>query len=395
MNKIKKIAIFTGNRAEFGLLSPIIRSLIDVKKFDVKIIASGSHLEKNYGSTIKEIKENGFKIYSQIKLNYPKDKKNTTSLAISDGAKQISKVLFKLKPDLFIVYADSVEGFAAVIASTQMNIVTAHIEGGDLTQGGALDDSVRHAMSKLSHIHFTSNKSAKDRLIKLGEEKWRVFNVGFAAIDLFKKNTYASSNEIIKKFKIDISKPIILFTQHPITTNYTESEKEISPSLKALNKIAKLNYNIIITYPNNDIGSLKIINKIKKIKNRKIKIYNSIGSFYYHGILNLNKLKIQKVVCVGNSSSGIKETPYFKCPTVNIGTRQDGRLRANNVIDVNYNANEIYLAIIRSINDVSFQDKINKTHNPYDGGNTGKNIANILKKLNFDIKKILNKQMTY
>lgn len=395
MNKIKKIAIFTGNRAEFGLLSPIIRSLIDVKKFDVKIIASGSHLEKNYGSTIKEIKENGFKIYSQIKLNYPKDKKNTTSLAISDGAKQISKVLFKLKPDLFIVYADRFEGFAAVIASTQMNIVTAHIEGGDLTQGGALDDSVRHAMSKLSHIHFTSNKSAKDRLIKLGEEKWRVFNVGFAAIDLFKKNTYASSNEIIKKFKIDISKPIILFTQHPITTNYTESEKEISPSLKALNKIAKLNYNIIITYPNNDIGSLKIINKIKKIKNRKIKIYNSIGSFYYHGILNLNKLKIQKVVCVGNSSSGIKETPYFKCPTVNIGTRQDGRLRANNVIDVNYNANEIYLAIIRSINDVSFQDKINKTHNPYDGGNTGKNIANILKKLNFDIKKILNKQMTY
>ena len=165
--------------------------------------------------------------------------------------------------------------------------------------------------------------------------------------------------------------------------------------MKALNKIAKLNYNIIITYPNNDIGSLKIINKIKKIKNRKIKIYNSIGSFYYHGILNLNKLKIQKVVCVGNSSSGIKETPYFKCPTVNIGTRQDGRLRANNVIDVNYNANEIYLAIIRSINDVSFQDKINKTHNPYDGGNTGKNIANILKKLNFDIKKILNKQMTY
>ena len=395
MNKIKKIAIFTGNRAEFGLLSPIIRSLIDVKKFDVKIIASGSHLEKNYGSTIKEIKENGFKIYSQIKLNYPKDKKNTTSLAISDGAKQISKVLFKLKPDLFIVYADRFEGFAAVIASTQMNIVTAHIEGGDLAQGGALDDSVRHAMSKLSHIHFTSNKSAKDRLIKLGEEKWRVFNVGFAAIDLFKKNTYASSNEIIKKFKIDISKPIILFTQHPITTNYTESEKEISPSLKALNKIAKLNYNIIITYPNNDIGSLKIINKIKKIKNRKIKIYNSIGSFYYHGILNLNKLKIQKVVCVGNSSSGIKETPYFKCPTVNIGTRQDGRLRANNVIDVNYNANEIYLAIIRSINDVSFQDKINKTHNPYDGGNTGKNIANILKKLNFDIKKILNKQMTY
>ena len=395
MNKIKKIAIFTGNRAEFGLLSPIIRSLIDVKKFDVKIIASGSHLEKNFGSTIKEIKENGFKIYSQIKLNYPKDKKNTTPLAISDGVKQISKVLFKLKPELFIVYADRFEGFAAVIASTQMNIVTAHIEGGDLTQGGALDDSVRHAMSKLSHIHFTSNKSAKDRLIKLGEEKWRVFNVGFAAIDLFKKNTYASSNEIIKKFKIDINKPIILFTQHPITTNYTESEKEISPSLKALNKIAKLNYNIIITYPNNDIGSLKIINKIKKIKNRKIKVYNSIGSFYYHGILNLNKLKIQKVVCVGNSSSGIKETPYFKCPTVNIGTRQDGRLRANNVIDVNYNANEIYMAIIRSINDVSFQNKINKTHNPYDGGNTGKNIANILKKLNFNIKKILNKQMTY
>ena len=173
---IKKIAVFTGNRAEFGLLSPIISSLIKIKKFDIKIIVSGSHLEKNFGNTIKEIEGKGFSINNKIKLKYLKNKKHSTSLAISDGVKQISNALYDIRPDILLVYADRFEGFAAVIASSQMNIVTAHIEGGDLTQGGALDDSVRHSMTKLSHIHFTSNQNASQRLIKLGEEKWRIFN---------------------------------------------------------------------------------------------------------------------------------------------------------------------------------------------------------------------------
>ena len=130
-------------------------------------------------------------------------------------------------------------------------------------------------------------------------------------LDLFKNNILANKDEIINKFKIDISMPIILFTQHSVTTNYLMSDKEISPSLKALNKLSRDGYNIIITFPNNDLGSNQIIKKIKKMNNPKIKIYNSIGSYYYHGILNLNKSKIQKVVCVGNSSSGIKETPFL------------------------------------------------------------------------------------
>lgn len=397
MSKIKKIAIFTGNRAEYGLLVPIIRSLSDEDKLDVKLIVSGAHLDNSFGKTVEEIKKDGFKISSKVNINFKKNISNSTSLAISDGVKKISNTLIKIKPDIFIVYADRFEGFAAVIASTQMNVVTAHIEGGDLTQGGALDDSVRHAMTKLSHIHFASNREAKKRIIKLGEEPWRVFNVGFAALDLLKKNNVANEFDIKNKLNIDLSLPIILFTQHSVTTRYEESKKQMEESIKALIKAAKKNINVIVTYPNNDLGSfdiLKII-KSKKFKHKNIKILSSLGRFYYHGILNLNKLKIQKVVCVGNSSSGIKETPYFNCPTVNIGLRQNGRLRANNVIDVPHKEKRIYSAILKSIYDIKYLKKIKNIKNPYDGGNTGKKILKIFKDIKYNKNKLLNKKMTY
>ena len=177
--KKKRIAIFTGNRAEYGLQYPVIKAISENKHLKYDLLVSGAHLDKNFENTLKEIKQDGFNISKEIKIPLLGDSLFDTTQAIGAGIKSISLALKKINPDIFIVYADRFEGFAAVIAGTQMNIPTAHIEGGDITEGGALDDSIRHAMTKLSHFHFTTNKFATKRILAMGEESWRVKTVGF------------------------------------------------------------------------------------------------------------------------------------------------------------------------------------------------------------------------
>lgn len=392
----KIIGVFTGNRAEYGLQYPILKAIQNHKNLDYRLIISGAHLDKKFGETIKEIKNDGFKIHARVKIEMSKYLNTFTPNAISSCVIGVAKVLSKIKPDIFLVYADRFEGFAAVIASTQMNIPTAHIEGGDITEGGALDDSVRHAMTKLSHFHFTTNLQATNRILSMGEEKWRVKTVGFPAIDLLAQGNYARKKELKSKYKIDLAKPIILFTQHSVTTEYSLSRKQLLPSLKALMSLSSKDIQIIITFPNNDVGGGIIsseFNKISSKRNPNIKIYKSIGRYNYHGFLALAKDSKQRVVCVGNSSSGIKETPFFGCPTVNIGSRQQSRLRASNVIDVNYNKDEIENAIKKCLYDKTFIKKCKAVKNPYGGGKSGEKIAKTLANITQSKKIILRKKM--
>ncbi len=395
---MKTIAVFTGNRAEYGLQYPVLKAIDKHNQLQYKLIVSGAHLDSNFGETIKEIKSDGFKIDYQVNIELDEKESYATPKAIGTGILSISNALNEIKPDFLLVYADRFEGFAAVIAGTQMNIPTAHIEGGDITEGGALDDSVRHAMTKLSHIHFTTNEQATNRLLAMGEASWRVNTVGFPAIDLIADNNFASSEELVDKYKIDLNKPLVLFTQHSVTTEFELADSQILPSLEALKDLSDENYQIIITYPNNDIGGIKIIEAInnffKNTKNKNIQIHQSLGRYDYHGILSLASSKKNRIVCVGNSSSGIKETPAFYCPTVNIGSRQKGRLRALNVIDANYNKEEIYKAIKKCSTDSDFISSCQRVENPYGVGDAGKKIAKILAEIDIDLKKLLRKEMT-
>ena len=392
----KKIAIFTGNRAEYGLLYPVIKSISEHPKLEYKLLVSGAHLDSNFGETLKEISKDGFDIYDEIKINMTGKSRSSTPKAIGTGVTAISEALELLNPDLLVVYADRFEGLAAVIAGTQMNIATAHIEGGDLTEGGALDDSVRHAMTKLAHIHFTTNEEASLRILAMGEEPWRVHTVGFTAIDLIEARNYATPAEISKLLKIDINKPIVLFTQHSISQTPELSGAEISQSLDALKKLAEDGVQVIITYPNNDIGSDHIIDSLNKIDSEhreNIILHKSLGRYYYHGILALALSSENQVACVGNSSSGIKETPAFRCPTVNIGTRQEGRLRGQNVIDTGYLSNEIYKATLKCLFDTEFRQICTNGINPYWRGGAGNKIANVLSTLEIN-ESIIRKKMT-
>ena len=295
-----------------------------------------------------------------------------------------------------VVYADRFEGFAAVIASTQMNIPTAHIEGGDITEGGALDDSVRHAMTKLAHIHFTTNQQASNRILGMGEESWRVHTVGFPAIDLISAGSYASPNEICDKLQLDLTKPIVLFTQHSVTTEFEKASEQLTPSVAAMRKLAKQGVQVIMTYPNNDAGGRAIISCINKLKDEKIsgiQVHRSLGRYLYHGILALAKNPELKVVCVGNSSSGIKETPVFGCPTVNIGSRQQGRLRGENVVDSHYNSASIVKAVNSCLHDDLYRKICIETSNPYYMGDAGKKIASVLAEVPLN-QRLLKKAMT-
>ena len=396
MSQKRKIAIFTGNRAEYGLQVPIVRAISEHPDLEYFLLVSGAHLQEDFGSTVKEIEKDGFRVYSEVNLNVGEDTLFSTVQSIGMGVLSLSKVLEEIAPDFHVVYADRFEGFSAVITSTQMGIPTAHIEGGDITEGGALDDSVRHAMTKLAHLHFTTNELAAERVRRLGEESWRVFNVGFPALDLVKLGNYASSDEIGSKFKMNMDKPILVFTQHSVTTEYDVADIQVMPSLKAMQTLAQKGIQIMITYPNNDAGGKRIIGEIERLKNQRVEnlfFRKSLGRYFYHGFLNHCGL-VGTGACVGNSSSGIKETPVFGCPTVNIGSRQDGRLRATNVIDTSYDEKEIIQACEKCLYDVDFRTQSENCHNPYDGGDSGKQVADVLATIEID-RRLVQKKMTF
>lgn len=396
MTKKRVIAIFTGNRAEYGLQKPIIQAIKDHALLEYRLIVSGAHLDSNFGNTIEEIQKDGFVISGETKIDPIKQSRAFTSLSIAGVTQEVSKILNRMNPDLMVVYADRFEGFAALVASTQMNIPTAHIEGGDLTEGGALDDSIRHAMTKLAHIHFATNSDSAGRILALGEEAWRVHTVGFPAIDLIMKGDFASSTEVRDKLNLDIEKPIVLFTQHSVTTEAGNAESQLEESIQALLELLKRKVQVVITYPNNDFGSEVMIKRIRELTSlaeANLTIRPSLGRYLYHGILALARNPIARVACVGNSSSGIKETPAFFCPTVNIGSRQEGRLRGGNVIDVDYDKDLIIEAIMNCLFEEAFRKKCRESNNPYYLGGASELIANTLSEIPLD-KNLLRKRMT-
>lgn len=392
----RRIGVFTGNRAEYGLQYPVLKAIGEHPELEYQLIVSGAHLDANFGKTLDEIRNDGFHIAAEVKIEMNADSQVATAQAIGSGIMAISRALAELQPEIMVVYADRFEGFAAVIAATQMNIPTAHIEGGDLTEGGALDDSVRHAMTKLAHLHFTTNEQATNRILAMGEEAWRVHTVGFPAIDLISEGRFASRDEVVNRLGLDASRPIVLFTQHSVTTEFELAASQIQPSLAAMRRLGEGGAQIILTYPNNDAGGRAIIRELVAFAAGSppgVQLHQSLGRHLYHGVLALARDTKARVVCAGNSSSGIKETPAFGCPTVNIGSRQDGRLRGENVVDVGYDAVAIHAALDRCINDAPFRTLCHTTSNPYYLGDAGKKIAAALAGVDID-GRLLRKSMT-
>ena len=393
---VRKIAVFTGSRAEFGFLSPVLSCVAVDPRLEYYLLVSGAHLQEDFGKTLAEIEEGGFKVHTKVDVEMEEDTLYATAQAIGTGILSLSRTLDALRPDLLLVPADRYEGFSAVVAGSQMNIPVAHIEGGDYTEGGALDDSVRHAMTKLSHLHFTTNEQSAERVRRLGEEEWRIYNVGHPVLDLAAAGNFASPEEVHASLQIDRSKPIVLFCQHSVATEFDQATTQVAPSLVAMRILANKGYQVVITYPNNDAGGRAIIQKLRALDVEEVpnlKVRSSLGRYLFHGVLNMIG-RLGRGACVGNSSGGIKETPFFGCPVVNIGSRQQGRMRANNVIDVAYDSDAIESAVEKCVEDEVLRTRCRECANPYGSGNAGPQIAEVLAKATIN-SRLLQKRMTY
>jgi GDP/UDP-N,N'-diacetylbacillosamine 2-epimerase (hydrolysing) len=380
---MKRILIITERRADFSRFKPIIKLINKTKNLDYKLVVTGLHLVKEHGYTIKEIKEEKFKIFYKFPMFDKKYFQNNDGAeminALGNVFKRLSKIVKKAKPDLILSGFDIAANFALAVTGAHMNIPVAHIQGGEVS--GTIDESIRHGMSKFSNLHFTANNETKKRLIKMGEEKKNIFSVGCPSIDALFSEKNISKKNILKKFNINLDKPFIVVIQHPVTSEIEKSSKQIFKTLKA---ITKTNVQHLIVFPNNDAGSRNILKEIKK---SKLNFTKTLSLREYKTLL------CNDMLLVGNSSSGIHETASFKVPVINIGSRQEGRMKPKNVINVTHDFNKILSAIKKGMSN-NFKKKIKRIKNPYGDGNSAKRIIKIINKINFSNFKT-QKKLTY
>jgi GDP/UDP-N,N'-diacetylbacillosamine 2-epimerase (hydrolysing) len=368
----KKIYVVTGSRADYGLLKILLNKFRNDKKVDLKILVTGMHLLPDFGSTFKEIIKDGFKINKKIKILGHLDTPAAISKATGLGIIKFSSIFRLSKPDMLVVLGDRYEILSAVIAANFHQIPIAHIGGGDTTLG-SIDESIRHSITKMSWLHFASSLSSKKRIVQLGENPNRVFVTGSLGVDTLKNTKLLSKKNIERKLKFKFNKKNILITFHPVTLENNTSKKHFDQILLAISKLKHTK--LIFTYPNSDTYGKIIIKMIKNFiaskKNDAI-AFSSLGQINYLSILN-------NVDCVlGNSSSGLFEAPSFKVPTINIGDRQEGRLKANSVIDCKPNKKSIF-KFIQKIYTKKFREKLRYTKNFYEKKNTSEEIFKKIK----------------
>lgn len=376
----KRIGVFTGSRSEYGLLVPVMRAVADRDGLELVVLS---------GDPTPGAPE--FPIAAHVPITRADETPGSTPNAIGQGVIDLTGALDDLALDGLVIYGDRFEAFAAMIAATQRGLATGHIEGGDLTQGGTLDDVVRHAMSKLAHLHFPTNTAAADRLRAMGEEDWRITTAGFPPIDLIEAGDYVSPEEVAATLGVDPSAPTLLFTQHPISTDPQAAAADIALCMEALDGFADT-AQIILTHPNGDVGSAAIIAALDRFKVRhpSTLLYPTLGRRLYHGVLNV--IGQGQGACLGNSSSGLKETPAFRCPAIDIGPRQNGRLRGANVLHVDSDATAIRDAIRTALTDARFRAKVQTAPNPYGQGNAGATIAQVLADADLHAASLIQKQ---
>ncbi len=374
---MRKICAVTANRADFSRIETMLEAIKTHPDLQLQLVVMGSHLLEITGLTIQEIEKKGFTIdrtlYMEVAGNNPTTMTKSVGLAIVE----LSTIFDQLKPDIVLVPVDRFESLAMGVTAAMMNIHVAHTQGGEIT--GTIDESIRHALTKLSHLHFASTEQSRERIIKMGEIPETVFNIGCPGTDLLLRaprldqtTTFERLNtEVIKvKEKYDPDKPYLLVLQHPVTTEFDDIEKQIVELLEALRQFA--NYQIIMLWPNIDAGAERISKIIRhyltftELADDRIKIVKHIP-----GEIFVNLMR-HTLCLVGNSSSGIREAGYFGTPVVNIGSRQTGRERGKNVVDAGYNKEAIIQAITQQINHGKYP-----VERLYGDGTAGKQFADI------------------
>lgn len=373
---MKKICVVTGTRAEYGLLKPLIGQVIQDEQLELKLIVTGMHLSAEFGMTYKQIEEDGYTIDEKVEVVLSSDTSVGIGKSMGLGLISFSEVFERLKPDLIVVLGDRYEIFSCVCAAMVARIPVAHLHGGELTEG-AIDDPIRHCITKMSHLHFTSTETYRKRVIQLGEHPERVFNVGAIGVENICNIKLLLKDELEEQIGFSMKGDTILVTFHPVTLERQTAKEQFQKLLNVLEEMKGLR--VIFTKANSDTDG-RVINQmiddfVRNNEERSI-AFISMGQVKY-----LSAMKYCSAV-VGNSSSGIIEAPSFKVGTVNIGERQKGRIQAKSVISCGNEEEEIRKSIQLVLSD-TFKSKLINIENPYGEGNVSKKIIECIKKMLF------------
>ena len=373
---MRKICVVTSTRAEYGLLYWLLKEIEADSELKLQLIVTGMHLSPEFGLTYKEI-EKEFKIDKKIEILSGSHTSLDICAEMARVYEKFASALAELKPDILVLLGDRYEIFGVAGVASIMQIPIAHIHGGETTQG-AFDEAFRHSITKMSHIHFAATNEYANRIIQLGEDPSRVFNVGGPGIENRKKLNLLNKDEFEKSIKFKLAKKNILITFHPVTLENSSAREQFNELLNALDELEETNF--IFTKANSDTdGDVinKMIDEYVSENPQKAVAFASLGQLRY-----LSAIKFVDIV-LGNSSSGLLEVPSFKKATINIGDRQKGRARASSVIDVRPVKEEILAAIKRAYSK-EFEQTLKDTINPYDGGNPSKKMVKILKEIKLD-----------
>jgi len=382
----RNICAITGSRSEYGILRPVLLEIKKNSELNLSLIVTGMHLSEQHGHTIDEIISDEFPVNAIVEMTLDGSGGSTMAKSTGIGIIGMSQALQQIKPDIILIVGDRCEVLAASVSAIYMNIPIAHIHGGDKSSGGHADDSIRHAISKMAHIHFPVSEESYERLLKLGEEEFRTFYVGSPIVDTIKNIVYLSRKDIFRKYNLNPEEKMILLVQNPVTYEYIQAGEQLTKTLSALKEV---NIQTLLVYPNSDMGSKEMINVIKEFD--KFDFLRTIKNINHKDFLNLMKYSD---LFIGNSSSALIESPFFGTPVVDIGSRQKGRERAENVLHAEYDEIDILDKINRSLYDEEHILKCRNCSNPYDKGGASVRIASVLAEIEIN-NKLLVKEITY
>ncbi len=377
-----KLLFVTGSRGEWGYIRPILE-ICNQEGIEYEILATNMHLLPQHGNTVEEIIEDGFEVKYKIISTYDGANHFTMTKSMGSFIQSMVDILNISKPDWIILAGDRYETVAASLAGSYTYTPTAHIQAGELS--GNIDGIGRHVIGKLAHLHFASNADAAERLKKLGEEEFRIHNVGAPQLDEIHGGKVSDKNLILDKYDINTDDDYFLVVFHPVTEEYDQVDKQVKVLYDSLDSF---NVDKICILPNNDAGGDNISSYLKDNRKDQFKLYKNIPRKDFLSLLqNSNCL-------IGNSSAGILESPSFSTPVVNIGTRQDGRVRSNNIIDVEAFDHKLITNAIKKTQSKSFKNSLKDIVNPYGSGNSSKSIIDILSEMRGH-NNLLIKRITY
>lgn len=378
----RRICVLTGTRAEYGLLKPVLDAVWAHEGLELILVVTGMHLSEKFGLSVKEIERDGYTIAARVPMDPPEDTGKGMALAVAQGIKGLTEAFAELVPQVLVLLGDRTEVLAGATAALFLGIPIAHIHGGDVTRGGT-DESVRHAVTKMASIHFPATPKSAARIQKMGEDPWRIHLTGAPGLDTILSFQPLSPQEIHDRYGLAPQAPYAMLVYHAVSTEPERAGQDMATILETMKE---LGMPTVAIYPNSDAGGQKIIEVLQAHRAESwLKIHASLPHQHY-----LSLLKSCKVL-VGNSSSGIIESSSFKIPVVNIGMRQEGRERGDNVIDTPMEKPALQKALQTALSD-DFQKTLPHVQNPYGGGRTGEAIAEILGRIDLG-KELIQKKL--